>query len=203
MKRLAIRYFILVCLAPFCSLALSQGLVVGTLFDHTGALKDWGPRHQNAAQLAVSQMAAAGWEITLVHEDSQTAAEPAKKAAAKLIGTDKVVAIIGSSSSGVTVPVAESITSRTASEMLMIKRVMLKSVSVTGPPFLICSRKMGITDPRDPRTLPNRVDAKIGPFPLKLLLAAVMSRSPMSLEVPMTFVGLTALSEEVKMTRST
>lgn len=83
------------------------GVKVGTLFDHSGALKDWGPRHQNAAELAAQQMAAAGFTIEFVHEDSQTAAEPAKKAARKLIAVDKVAVIIGSASSGVIVPVAE------------------------------------------------------------------------------------------------
>ena len=90
--------------------AAAQEVVVGTLFDHSGALKDWGPRHRNAADLAASQMAAAGLSIRLVHEDSQTAAAPAQKAALKLIETDKVAAIVGSASSGVIVPLAESVT---------------------------------------------------------------------------------------------
>ena len=97
----------LLCVA---TAVLAQEITVGTLFDHSGALKDWGPRHQNAADLAASQMAAAGLDLRLVHEDSQTAAEPAQKAAMKLIQTDNAAAIIGSASSGVTVPVAESVT---------------------------------------------------------------------------------------------
>ena len=73
-------------------------------------------------------------------------------------------------------------------------------VSVTGQPFAICFRKIGITEPFDPSTLPKRVDAKTVPPPLELLFAAVIKRSPMSLEVPITFVGFTALSELVKIT---
>ncbi|MDZ7599653.1 MAG: ABC transporter substrate-binding protein [Desulfobacterales bacterium] len=104
--------FILIFMLPvlFSSTALAEDLKVGTLFDHSGALKDWGPRHQNAAELAAQQMAAAGLTIDFVHMDSQTAAEPAQKAAQKLIETDKVAAIIGSSSSGVIVPLAEFVT---------------------------------------------------------------------------------------------
>jgi ABC-type branched-subunit amino acid transport system substrate-binding protein len=55
-------------------------------------------------------MAAAGFAIEFVHKDSQTEAEAAEKAARKLIETDKVTVIIGSSSSGVIVPLAESVT---------------------------------------------------------------------------------------------
>ncbi len=54
---------------------------------------------------------------------------------------------------------AEFMTSLTACSILMIKRVIFGSVSVTGPPFLICSLNIGITDPFEPSTLSNRVDA--------------------------------------------
>ena len=100
------------------STVLAQSVVVGTLFDHSGALQDWGPRHQQAAELAAKQMAAAGLTMNFIHADSQTMADAAKKAAEKLIQKDKVLAIIGSSSSGVTIPVAESVTS--PANMLMI-----------------------------------------------------------------------------------
>jgi ABC-type branched-subunit amino acid transport system substrate-binding protein len=101
---------IVVLTALFSSLALAEDLKVGSLFDHSGALRDWGSRHQNAAELAAQEMAAAGFAIEFVHKDSQTEAEAAKKAARKLIETDKVTVIIGSSSSGVIVPLAESVT---------------------------------------------------------------------------------------------
>jgi ABC-type branched-subunit amino acid transport system substrate-binding protein len=110
MKRLTLLVLFSILMAPFSSAPLAEGLKVGTLFDTSGALKDWGPRQQKAAELAAQQMAAAGFTIEFFHEDSQTAAEPAKKAARKLIETDKVAVIIGSSSSGVIVPVAESVT---------------------------------------------------------------------------------------------
>jgi ABC-type branched-subunit amino acid transport system substrate-binding protein len=110
MKRLSHIKWLIALGVTFSSMALAGGVKVGTLFDHSGALKDWGPRHQNAAELAAQQMAAAGFTIEFVHEDSQTAAEPAKKAAQKLIAGDKVAVIIGSASSGVIVPVAESVT---------------------------------------------------------------------------------------------
>ncbi len=118
MKRLTITVFIAFLSACLCLPVKAQDVVVGTLFDHSGALKDWGPRHQNAADLVAKQMTRAGWTMQLVHRDSQTAAEPAKQAAKTLIETDKVAAIIGSASSGVIVPVAESVTC--PAEILMI-----------------------------------------------------------------------------------
>jgi branched-chain amino acid transport system substrate-binding protein len=110
MNRLPRFLLIVILTTLFSSSALAEALKVGTLFDHSGALKDWGPRHQHAAELAARQMAAAGFSIEFFHADSQTAAEPAEQAARKLIETNKVAAIIGSSSSGVIVPVAESVT---------------------------------------------------------------------------------------------
>jgi branched-chain amino acid transport system substrate-binding protein len=117
MKRLFFLTGFIVCLAS-ASLLSAQSVVVGTLFDHSGALKDWGPRHQQAVELAAKQMAAAGLTLEFIHADSQTSAEAAKKAAEKLIQKDKVAAIIGSASSGVIIPVAEAVTC--PANMLMI-----------------------------------------------------------------------------------
>ena len=58
---------------------------------------------------------------------------------------------------------ADSMTSRTASSNDMMKRVMPGSLSVTGPPLRLWCRKIGTTDPREPRTLPKRVDRKTEP----------------------------------------
>jgi len=85
-------------------------LKVGTLLSHTGPLKEFGPPIQNGTILAAKQMATAGFEIKLIHEDSETSAIPATNAAKKLVEIDKVVAIVGALASGVTVPVAESVT---------------------------------------------------------------------------------------------
>ncbi|NIO11143.1 MAG: amino acid ABC transporter substrate-binding protein, partial [Deltaproteobacteria bacterium] len=63
-----------------------------------------------AVELAAKQLRTAGLNIRLFHEDSETSAIPATNAAKKLIEVDKVDAIVGSLASGVTVPVAESVT---------------------------------------------------------------------------------------------
>jgi ABC-type branched-subunit amino acid transport system substrate-binding protein len=118
MKKPAVLFLTLVFCVSVSAVAPGQDLKVGTLFDHTGALQEWGPLFQKAAQLAAKHLTAAGFSIEFVHEDSQTAAIPAKKAAKKLMEVDKVAAILGSGSSGVTVPVAEEVTS--PNDMLMI-----------------------------------------------------------------------------------
>ena len=90
--------------------AQAQEIKVGTLMAYTGPLKEFGPNIQNGINLAAKQMAAAGLEMKIIKADSETSAIPAVNAAKKLVDVDKVVAIIGALSSGVTVPVAESVT---------------------------------------------------------------------------------------------
>ncbi len=87
-----------------------EALKVGTLLSHTGALKEFGPNLQNGIVLAAQQLGEAGLEIKLIHDDSETSTIPATNVARKLVEIDKVVAVIGALASGVTVPVAESVT---------------------------------------------------------------------------------------------
>ena len=91
-------------------------------------------------------------------------------------------------------------TSLAASGTVMTKRVILLSVMVKGPPFLIWRTKRGTTEPREPITLPNLVLLKILRPSFFTALAAVISFSPISFEVPITLVGFTALSLLVKST---
>jgi ABC-type branched-subunit amino acid transport system substrate-binding protein len=110
MKKVIFLTGVLILSLAFISGALAQEVKIGTLLAHTGPLKEFGPNLQNGAILAAKQMAAAGFQIKLIHEDSETSAIPAVNAAKKLVEIDKVVGIIGALASGVTVPVAESVT---------------------------------------------------------------------------------------------
>ncbi len=83
---------------------------VGTLMAHTGPLKEYGPAIKNGAVLAADQLADAGLTVKMVHEDTETAPIAGVSAAKKLVEIDRVVAIIGALSSGVTLAVAESVT---------------------------------------------------------------------------------------------
>ena len=94
--------------------------------------------------------------------------------------------------------VPASMTSLQASGISMKKRMMSGCVTVTGPPFLICSWKIGITEPLEPSTLPKRVVTKrVSPFTFPSLMAlssACTYISQMRFEHPITLVGFTALS---------
>jgi ABC-type branched-subunit amino acid transport system substrate-binding protein len=118
MKRVVIILSVLIFSLAFISGALAEDIKVGTLMPSTGPLKEFGPNCENGVKLAAKQMAAAGFEMKLIHEDSETSAIPATDAARKLVEIDKVVAIVGALASGVTVPVAESVTS--PSDVIMI-----------------------------------------------------------------------------------
>lgn len=111
MKKWVLWLSVLAVLGLLPGSASSAEVKIGTLLDLSGALQDWGPHHQNAVALAFEQTAAAGFPVTMVHADSQTAAGPAIAAARRLIDTEQVAAIIGSASSGVIVPLAETVTS--------------------------------------------------------------------------------------------
>ncbi|MFQ5928723.1 MAG: ABC transporter substrate-binding protein [Acidobacteriota bacterium] len=108
-KLLSITTILLLSVVPVSG-TFAQQIKVGTLFAHTGPLAEFGPHHKNSTDLAAKQFRKAGLRIKLVHGDTETSAIPATNAAKKLVEVDKVVAIVGALASGVTVPVAESVT---------------------------------------------------------------------------------------------
>ena len=79
-------------------------------------------------------------------------------------------------------------------------RVIIGSVTVTGPPPRICLSKRGTTLPADPRTLPNRTVIKAVVDFASLNCATI---SAIRLLTPIMLVGLTALSVEIRMNFST
>ena len=110
MKKAILLASVLTFLLAFVSGALAQEIKVGTLMAYTGPLKEYGPNIKNGVVLAAKQLADAGFTMKLIHEDSETMAIPGTNAAKKLVNVDRVVAIVGALSSGVTLAVAESVT---------------------------------------------------------------------------------------------
>ncbi|HUS82478.1 MAG TPA: ABC transporter substrate-binding protein [Dehalococcoidia bacterium] len=92
----------------------TEQLKIGILFDFTGDLAEFGPNMMNGAKLAVKEINDAGGvmgkDVVLKQADSQTSPSPAVDAARQLVESDKVSAIVGSLSSGVTLAVAEAVT---------------------------------------------------------------------------------------------
>jgi branched-chain amino acid transport system substrate-binding protein len=87
---------------------------IGHLNSFTGDLSDFGPAHNNAAQLAIDEINAAGGvggqPIELVSADTTTDPTVGSTEATRLIEVEDVDFILGALASGVTLPVAESVT---------------------------------------------------------------------------------------------
>ena len=84
----------------------------------------------------------------------------------------------------------------------MKKRVMSGWVTVTGPPCAIWRRKIGITDPDEPSTLPNRTATNARrPSARWPYVSTIHSHS--AFDAPITVCGLAALSVEMSTNRST
>lgn len=89
-------------------------LKIGVLVPFTGDLSDFGPAFFNAAKLAAKEINAAGGvngqPVELVQGDTGTNPEQGVNEARRLIEVEGVDAIIGAAASGVTLPIAESVT---------------------------------------------------------------------------------------------
>ena len=87
---------------------------IGQLNSFTGDLSDFGVAHQNAAQLALDEINAAGGvggqPVELVTGDTATDPTQGASEANRLIEVEGVDFILGALASGVTLPVAESVT---------------------------------------------------------------------------------------------
>ncbi|MFP3921436.1 MAG: ABC transporter substrate-binding protein [Dichotomicrobium sp.] len=96
--------------------AQAEPLKIGALMPMTGDLQAYGEADITGVEFAIKQINAAGGvngeNVEMVLADSQTKPQAGVDAAQKLINVDGVSAIVGALSSGVTIPVAKSVTSR-------------------------------------------------------------------------------------------
>jgi branched-chain amino acid transport system substrate-binding protein len=89
---------------------------IGATLSLTGSYSTFGPPISNAAQLAVEQIAEAGWKVgnctklEYLVRDDQTQPSVGVDAARRLIDLDGVGAMVGPISSGVTGPILSSVT---------------------------------------------------------------------------------------------
>jgi len=82
---------------------------LGGLVPLTGALSEFGQGFRNAGDLVVAQFEEAGFPIIVKYGDTETQAIPGVEAARTLVELENVVVLIGAASSGVTIPIAESV----------------------------------------------------------------------------------------------
>ncbi|MCB1883756.1 MAG: ABC transporter substrate-binding protein [Geminicoccaceae bacterium] len=96
--------------------ARAEGATFGALIPLTGGLQSYGEASLNGMKLAVKEINAAGGvlggDVKLVVGDTQTKAQAAIDAAQKLVSVEGACCILGALSSGNTIPVATSVTSR-------------------------------------------------------------------------------------------
>lgn len=113
------KLFSILSLLVLASLALAAcqpaapevaSLKVGEMHPFTGPLAEFGEPEHNAALLAIKQLEEAGYSIETVFGDTETDAIPAVDAARRLVEVEGVHVLIGAAASGVTVPIAESVT---------------------------------------------------------------------------------------------
>jgi branched-chain amino acid transport system substrate-binding protein len=99
----------------FGSPAIAQGLKLGVVTSMTGGLQEFGPTTLNGINVAIEEVNAAGGvlggKMEIVVGDDQTTPHVGVATAKKLVEVDRVSGIIGSLSSGVTIPIAQSVTS--------------------------------------------------------------------------------------------
>jgi len=105
-KIVVLMLIILFLLVPTIAAGAQDTIKIGALFALTGGLAPYGPPIVNGAKLAVEQINKSGGifgrKLKLIIRDTATAPAVGRDAASKLINLDKVVAIIGALSSGVT-----------------------------------------------------------------------------------------------------
>ncbi len=93
--------------------AAQAELRIGALMPMTGALQAYGESSRNGVELAISEINQAGGvmgePITLEVSDTQTEPQAGVDAAQRLVSVQGVSAIVGALSSGVTIPVASSV----------------------------------------------------------------------------------------------
>jgi ABC-type branched-subunit amino acid transport system substrate-binding protein len=96
--------------------AAAQDLKIGALMPMTGDLQAYGEANVNGIRLAEKLINEAGGvnggTVTVSVADTQTNPQAGVDAAQKLVNVDGVNAIVGPMASGVTIPVATSVTSR-------------------------------------------------------------------------------------------
>ncbi|UCC77150.1 MAG: ABC transporter substrate-binding protein [Anaerolineales bacterium] len=81
----------------------------GGLVPLTGALSEFGATFRLAGDLAQRHLLEAGFPIEMLYADTETSAIPGVDAARTLVDIEGVKALIGAAASGVTVPIAESV----------------------------------------------------------------------------------------------
>ncbi len=94
---------------PRCAHTDPITVTIGELYPFTGPLSFFGEPLQRSGQLAVKHLKEAGYKVTTVVTDTETSPTAAVEAARRLVEDEGVHVLVGAAASGVTIPVAESV----------------------------------------------------------------------------------------------
>lgn len=112
MKRVVVLASVsILSLTLIAGLAEAQAAKVkmGALIPLTGPLAEFAKGFQKAGDMAAEQFAEAGFPVAIKYADTETSAIPGVEAARTLVDVEGVQVLIGAASSGVTMPIAESV----------------------------------------------------------------------------------------------
>ncbi len=82
---------------------------IGCLIPLTGPLAEFGQGYRKAGDMLEKQFEEAGFPIALKYGDTETSAIPGVEAARTLVDIERVKVLIGAASSGVTLPIAQTV----------------------------------------------------------------------------------------------
>ena len=82
---------------------------IGALVPLTGPLAEFGGGFRKAGDLAAKQLGEAGFPVEIKYGDTETSAIPGVEAARMLVDVEGVQVLIGAAASGVSIPIAESV----------------------------------------------------------------------------------------------
>ena len=82
---------------------------IGALVPLTGPLAEFGEGFRKAGDLAAKQLGEAGFPVEIKYADTETSAIPGVEAARMLVDVEGVHVLIGAAASGVSIPIAESV----------------------------------------------------------------------------------------------
>ena len=108
-RALAVLSLLLVASMMLASCARGAKVKMGALVPLTGPLAEFGEGFRKAGDLAAKQFGEAGFPIELKYGDTETSAIPGVEAARMLVDVEGVQVLIGAASSGVSMPIAESV----------------------------------------------------------------------------------------------
>jgi ABC-type branched-subunit amino acid transport system substrate-binding protein len=87
----------------------AKAVKIGAIIPLTGALSEFGKGFRLSGDLVAEQLKTVGFPVDIKYADDETSAIPGVEAARTLVNVERVVVLIGAAASGVTIPVAESV----------------------------------------------------------------------------------------------